>query len=325
MGDAPVRIGLLNNLRAGRSEERVSRLLQFLKGHPDVISVETDSAFAVPEALTELARQQVELLVVNGGDGTLQHALTEILGQRAFDGRVPLVAPLRGGRTNMSALDLGAHRDPGKGMQALIAAAREGTLEERIEPRQVIRAEYGPTRKSLYGMFFGGGMIYRAIELNHRVFKQDARSQGVFGASLITAGLIGRACVGSKDGILAPNKVHVLLDGEPAPQGEFLMVISSTLTRLFARMRPFWGRGPGNLRFTSIASGAERLFQAAPGILRGRPPRFVTEEAGYLSRNVKCAELRFDCGFTVDGELVGGDSDCVVTLTADDTVHFVRA
>ncbi len=320
-----MRIGLLNNLRAGRSEDRVAKLLQFLKGHPDVISVETDSALAVPEALSELARQQVELLVVNGGDGTLQHALTEILGQQAFEGRVPLIAPLRGGRTNMSALDLGAHRDPVKGMRALIASARAGTMEERIAPRQVLRAEYGPTRQTLYGMFFGGGMIYRAIELNHRVFKQDARSQGVFGASMITAGLIGRASAGSKDGILAPNKVQVLLDGEPVHQGEFLMVISSTLTRLFARMRPFWGTGPGNLRFTSIASAAPRLFKAAPGILRGRPSSLVSEEAGYLSRNVKCAEMRFDCGFTVDGELVGGETDCVVTLTADDTVQFVRA
>ena len=320
-----MRIGLLNNLRAGRSEERVSQLLQFLKGHPDVVTVETDSARAVPEALSELARQHVELLAVNGGDGTLQHALTEILGHRAFDGRVPLVAPLRGGRTNMSALDLGAQRDPVKAMRALIASARDGTLEERIQPRHVLRAEYGADKQFLYGMFFGGGMIYKAIELNHRLFKQDARSQGVVGASLITAGLITRASVGVSDGILAPNKVQVLLDGEPLSHGEFLMVISSTLTRLFARMRPFWGTGPGNLRFTSISSSADRFFRAAGGILRGRPSSFVAEETGYISRNVKCAELRLDCGFTVDGELVPSGAGCVVTLTADDTVQFVRA
>ncbi len=189
----------------------------------------------------------------------------------------------------------------------------------------MLRAEYGADKQFLYGMFFGGGMIYKAIELNHRLFKQDARSQGVVGASLITAGLLTRASVGISDGILAPNKVQVLLDGEPLSHGEFLMVISSTLTRLFARMRPFWGTGPGNLRFTSISSGSDRLFNASAGILRGRPAAFVTEDAGYLSRNVKCAELRFDCGFTIDGELVDAGAGCVVTLTADDTVQFVRA
>lgn len=320
-----MRIGLLNNLRAGRSADRVSRLLRFLKGHPDVVTVETDSALAVPEALSELARQDVELLAINGGDGTVQHALTEILGHRAFEDRVPLVAPLRGGRTNMSALDLGAQRDPVKGMAALIAAAREGTLEQRIRPRQVLRVEYGPERQFLYGMFFGGGMIYRAIELNHRLFKQDARTQGVFGATLVTAGLVAKASMGRIEGILEPNKVQLLLDGEPVPTGEFVMVISTGLHRLFAGMRPFWGQGPGGVRFTAISSGAQRLAQAVPGILRGRPRPFVGEDTGYLSRNVKCAEMRFDCGFTVDGELVMPEPGCVCTLTADDCVQFVRA
>lgn len=320
-----MRIGLLNNLRAGRSRDRVSKLLQYLKGHPDVITVETDSALAVPEALSELARQDVDVLAVNGGDGTLQHALTEILGHRAFEGRVPLIAPLRGGRTNMSALDLGAHRNPVTGMSQLIAAAREGTLEERIMPRQVLRAEYGPEKDFLYGMFFGGGMIFKAIELNHRLFKQDARSQGVLGATMVTAGLIGRACVGDRDGILAPNKVQILLDGEPLPQGEFSMIISTTLTRLFAGMRPFWGMGPGGVRFTAIATEARQIAKAAPGILRGKPRPMVSDEAGYTSRNVKRAEMRFDCGFTVDGELVRPEPGCVASLTADDTVQFVRA
>jgi hypothetical protein len=320
-----VRIGLLNNLRAGRSADRVSEVLQFLKGHPDVVTVETDSARAVPEALSELARQDVELLAINGGDGTVQHALTEILGHRAFEDRVPLVAPLRGGRTNMSALDLGAHRNPVKGMAGLIAAAREGTLAERIEPRHVLRAEYGTERSFTYGMFFGGGMIYKAIELNHRLFKQNARSQGVIGATMITGGLLARAFVGQTDGILEANKVQMMLDGDPVASGEYRMIIASTLNRLFAGMRPFWGQGAGGVRITGITSTAQRLPSAAPGILRGKPRPFVSEETGYMSRNVKCAEMRFDCGFTVDGELVRPEPGLSVKLTADDRVQFVRA
>ncbi len=101
-----MRIGLLSNLRAGQSGPQVSRLLRFLRRHPQVHHEETDSAGAVPEALSSLAKQNVDLLVLNGGDGTLQHALTEILDQGEFE-RVPLIAPLRGGRTNMTALDLG--------------------------------------------------------------------------------------------------------------------------------------------------------------------------------------------------------------------------
>ena len=94
-----MRVGLLNNLRAGRNDARVHRLLDFLSHHPAVIHVETTCAEAVTDVLAEFAREDVELLVVNGGDGTLQRVLTAILGDDAFDGRRPLVAPLRGGRT----------------------------------------------------------------------------------------------------------------------------------------------------------------------------------------------------------------------------------
>ena len=61
-----MRIAVLNNLRAGRSNAKVSRILSLLRSYPDVFHVETDSAHALPEVLAEIARQNVNLLVVNG-------------------------------------------------------------------------------------------------------------------------------------------------------------------------------------------------------------------------------------------------------------------
>ena len=328
-----MRIGVVNNLRAGKSQEQVSRMLGFLRSHPDVLHVETDNVGVMPEALAELSRQEVDLLVVNGGDGSLQYVLTEILGSRVFGDRVPLVAPLRAGRTNMSAMDLAADRDPLRGLAELIACAEDGRIAERVEPRRVLRVSYGhgiygSQRAAQYGMFFGAGMIKRAIELNHRLFDQENQRrviEGVPGATLVTAGLLGRLITGDKSGILAPDKVQILLDGQSVEQGEFHMIIASTLSRLFARMRPFWGQGPGGVRFTAFAAPSERFGAAALGILRGKPASWVTPEKGYTSRNVEQAELRMNCGFTVDGELWQPDSDRSIALTAERVVHFVRA
>jgi diacylglycerol kinase (ATP) len=302
----------------------VSRLLQFLKRHPDIVNVETDSAQVVPEALSEMARQEVSLLVVNGGDGTLQHALTEILSHEAFDGRVPLIAPLRGGRTNMTALDFKAHRDPIKGMAGIIDAVNSGTLDARVEDRNVLRVKYGPGKNVLYGMFYGGGLIAKAIGLTHNLFPYG-RSQGVFGATVVTSALVARAALSDNQGILAPNKVDIRLDGESMEQSEFTMVISSTLNRLFAGMRPFWGEGPGPVKFTSIATGAHKFGRVAPSILRGRPRASVTPDNGYTSTRSQRVDMRFDCAFTVDGELVQPEPGRVVTITADDRLRFIRA
>lgn len=82
-----MRIGLLNNLRAGRSEVQVARLLKCIERHPDILHVETTHAAAVPEALGEFAREGVDVLAVNGGDGTLMRVLTEVIGSGEFDDR----------------------------------------------------------------------------------------------------------------------------------------------------------------------------------------------------------------------------------------------
>jgi len=320
-----MRIGLLNNLRAGRNETRVHRLLGYLGSHPQVAHVETSSAAVVPEALSELARNEVELLVINGGDGTLQHALTEILGRGEFGERVPLVAMLHGGRTNMTALDLGTQRDPVRAMASLIEAARSGQIRERTVERRVLHVRYGPGYESRYGMFFGAGVIHRGIEMVHRVFP-PGRSQGVLGASLVTGALLGRlALFGDTHGVLTPDKVQMLVDGWPADRGESRLVMASTLDRLFLRMRPFWGSGPGGVRFTALAANAKQLKRALPGILSGRPGHVVTERNGYMSRNAKRVDLELGCGFTVDGELVEPWPGRILSITAENTLRFVRA
>ena len=99
-----MQIGLINNLRAGRNYKQVSRILGLLRSYPHVWHVETDRAGALPDAIADLARRKIDLLVVNGGDGTLQHTLTELLVDRPF-GKPPMIAPLAGGSANMTALD----------------------------------------------------------------------------------------------------------------------------------------------------------------------------------------------------------------------------
>ena len=317
-----MRIGLLNNLRAGGNRDQVWRLLRLLRDFPEVLHVETDSTGAVPEALSDLSRQEVDLLVINGGDGTLAYALTEILEHRVFDDRVPHIAVLRGGRTNMAALDLGSGRNPVRSLEELIYAARQGRIAERTLHRDVLRAEYdGEVR---CGMFFGGGLIHRGVDVVHGNFPQG-RARGVFGSTVVVGGLLTKLLVSRGDGILAPDKAQVMIDGELIAPGEFTVFMASTLPRLFSRLRPFWGAGPGGVRFTALAADTAKLGRSLPGILSGRPGRHVTEANGYLSRNCKKVELRFDCGFTIDGEQSAPRSGRAVSITAENTVRFVRA
>lgn len=317
-----MRIGVLNNLRAGRSGPRITRVLSFLHNHPEVAHVETESGEDVPRALAVLADQGVDLLVINGGDGTLQRTLTALLHDNVFP-TLPLIAPLRGGRTNMSALDIGSRRNPVAALSALIAAAQQDVLAQHIVERAVLRIDLGSTGKVHYGMSFGVGLIPRAIELTHQLFPHG-RAQGVFGSTLVTATLIGRAVFSSADGILTPNRMHIHLDGQPVEHEQFYLAIATTLNRLFLKLRPFWGDEDAPLRFTAVASTASRSLPAALRILRGQPPHHTGSLSGYTSRNVHQADLRLNGRVTLDGEMFTPPADGTVRLTADRRVRFVR-
>ena len=318
-----MRIGVLNNLRAGRRAPDAQRVFELLQRRPDVIHVETERAHDVAEALAELERFEVDVLAIHGGDGTVQLALTELL-RDPLRARLPAIAPLRGGRTNSTSTDLGAVRHPAEGLTRLLEAADAGELDRLAVTRPVLRVRSARRGPDQYGMAFGAGLIYRAIGVVHRVFP-PGRSQGLFGASVMLAALLMKLMLRPKRGILAPDKCDVRGDGRDLGDPELYLLIASTLDRLFLRMNPFWGTGPGGVRLTAISSRAQRIPRAAPGILRGSPPEWATPERGYTSARLECAKLRISCGFTIDGELFAPEPEEEIELTADHRIRFLRA
>jgi diacylglycerol kinase family enzyme len=323
LGDTAVRIGVLSNPRAGRSAERASQMASLLGGQPDVMHVLTDGPESLRDTLARFASQDVNLLVVNGGDGTLMQTLTVLLGQGIFE-QLPLVAPLRGGRTNMTAIDIGCQRDSSKALASLIEAARGRKLAEHIVDRPVLRIDLGPEDGVQYGLFCGMGLIHRAVDFIHRAFPPTKRARGTTGAGVLVGLLVTRVAFRGASGIVRPDRIAITLDGQAHPDRDFQLAIATTLTKLFLRMNPFWGEEAAPVRFTTIAVGAAQKLRSAAGIFRGRPRAQVRAGRGYDSRNVNRVELGLDCGLCIDGELFAERRNRVVTIEADHRIRFVR-
>jgi diacylglycerol kinase (ATP) len=318
-----VRIGVLSNLRAGENDTNVSRMLAFLKRHPDIVHVELDTDVHVSEALTILRQQGVEILAVNGGDGTLQRVLTEILSPHIPSPR-PLIAPLRGGRTNMTTLDIGSHRSPMVALSTILKSICEGSVEDRIVKRPVLRVNLGPGLGVQYGMFFGAGAIHRTIELKHRILPKR-HFQGVLGSGAFVGTLVARAVFGSLQGLLTPDSAAMWLDNQSLKREEYLLVMATTLRRLFLNIQPFWGQEAAPIRFTAISANAPRSLIAAVKIVCGYPPARSIQKAGYMSRNVHQAMVQLDCGVIIDGELFAPQPGRIVRIETDRRIRFVRS
>ena len=304
---------------------QIPRLRAFLQAHPYVAHAQTESAEDVPQALADLADREVELLMIYGGDGTLQHVLTELLKRRTFGESLPMIAPLRGGSTNMTALDLGAHRNPIKGVADVLRAIEENRLHERVCERHVQHVTSKQGDVDQYGMFFGSGTIYRAIEQVKRIFPTGGAAQGSFGSALVTSRLIFKRMLRKKsNGMATTDHFRIHLDGTPTGDEDYNIVMTSTLHRLISGIRPFWGTESAPVRFTAVAARAEKFGLAVPGLLRGKVNGRITVEKGYTSHNIHQAELCLDCGFTIDGELHAPEGRTLI-ITATDRLKFVRA
>ena len=321
------RLGLLSNRQAGLRDGSLAALAPVLAQTSEVVHIVTESREQLPDALARFVEQDVRVLAVNGGDGSLQQVLTEILRRPTFD-RLPAIAPLSGGRTNMSAADIGSAAPPTAGLTALLRAWRSNLLAERMVERPVLRLDAGPGLGERYGLFFGSGVIQRALAFKHGLYPRR-RLQGLFGAGLFLAGAVLAVARGPRTGMFGPDDIGLAFDdaGDSVEHGEtqpFQLVMATTLTRLLLRVRPFWGREDAPLRCTTISARAVRSPRAVWRIVRGLPPPFGPD-SGYESRNVERLSLRMSCGFTIDGELFDPQPGRVLHLSTDRRLQFVRA
>ncbi len=317
-----MRIGVVHNTRSERNKQGVAQLRSVLEGASDVVELDLADGTTPGGILRELAARETGLVVINGGDGTVQILLTALLEERPFV-ELPLVAILPRGMANMTAKDCGLGRGDPATVRRLLAAARAGELGRHLVERRVLRIAgaigVGPQR----GMFFGAAGIFDAINL----CKDTVHTRGLKGewANVTTLlKLLAGWAVGKRPpGMLEGVPVEADIDGEVRLQRE-LLLLATTLDRLVLRARPFWNPRGRALRYTSIAYPPSHLLRSSWRVLYGGDSRASLPADCYFSRNADRVALHLDAPFTIDGEDFAASAGEPLVLTAPDVVRFVR-
>jgi hypothetical protein len=312
-------VGLISNPASGHNRDQFERIHTRVAGCPGIVHLVTHGMADVKPALAELARREVRVLAINGGDGTASHILGELLKSRLFD-PPPLIVLLPGGTANMNAGDIGAR---GSLRQATERFCRwcEGARDTAglLEQRALMRVQVAGEAEPRYGMFLGGGAIIQGTEYAHR----EVHARGLrddFSLALTTV----RTVWGVLRNDPAFNRhvtVELALDEGAAVTHDTLILAISTLQRLAFGMRPFWGKGPGALRLTLFEQGCSRFARTFFSIVRGRPGRNAVPESGYISHNANTIRLRLDGKLNLDGEILVANGQ--VDISASRPLDFL--
>lgn len=322
-----IRLGVLSNPGSRRNKRGLGELHDLLDSAPNAQHVVLETIEQVPQILAGFARDGVEVVAVAGGDGTVQAVLTEYFGRRSLP-KVPKLAVVPRGTTNMIADDCGLKRRGIEGLRRILGATPE-EVEAACLPRRILRVENVLNAETQCGMFFGGAGICRAIEAcRSKVHPMQLQSDTA--AAVTLAGLLGRWLLGrsrADDRIFYGDRMTLRIDGGAAIETSSLIILATTLERLILGSRPFWGGGPrasgGDLRFTEIAYPPQGLLRHAPRILYGGEDRKLPESS-YRSWSAARVELEMECRFTLDGEFFEPVPGQPLVLTAADEARFVR-
>ncbi len=266
------RVALLSNPRSTGNRAILPRVRSFCAANLDIFHYEVEHVDQIGTALRTIARVEPRILVINGGDGTVQAALTELYHGRHFGAAPPPVAVLPNGKTNLIALDLGSVGDPLTALQRVVNLARTD-FSSRVVARELIALTHGGANsRPVLGMFLGGaGLADSILFCRNKVYPLGLPN--VFCHVLTAFAVLISLLFGIRAAFLPPlpEPVTVSLMRHGVLHGRFALLIVTTLQKLLLGS----GTGPsvatgGALKLMMVDQSPLALMRAIAAGISGR-------------------------------------------------------
>ena len=231
---APPLIGLIRNRRSHLNEKAAPAAAV-----PDgVIATSPRRREEIPGILADFARQRVDCIAIDGGDGTVRDVLT--CGAGVFGDSWPALIILPNGKTNALAHDLGI--PAGWTLDDAAKALRAGQIARR---RPLVISQRDNAKAQVRGFIIGAGAFNRAIALGQRSHDLGAFNAAVVGVTAVWSvvqALLGSARNGWRRGTRMRLRDE---DGSEVPHfgglpsDERYLLLASTLESFPAGIQPF--------------------------------------------------------------------------------------
>ncbi|MEE4204696.1 MAG: diacylglycerol kinase family protein [Erythrobacter sp.] len=252
-------------------------------------------------ALADLAARDIDLLVINGGDGTVRDVLT--CGAGLFGDDWPPIAVLPKGKTNALTIDLGVPKD--WTLQAAIEALDSGGTVCRRP--MAIESLDDPGSRHVFGFIFGAGAFTtatRAGQVSHRLGAFNSLAVGATALWALAQSLFATRGNPWRKGArmairLGASEAPMAHSGKGDP--EFRQALfASTLERLPAGLVPF-GKLRHGLKLVAVDQISRLTTLSVPAIMRGYGVSGLRERGIH---QIAAAQFTLDIDdqFILDGE-----------------------
>ena len=312
-------VALVNPLSFRMSlHDRATRSAERVRAHAGEV-FEVTNLTEIEQSLAQALQQSVRHLVIAGGDGTLQGAVSYLARHLGPD-EMPELILLSAGRTNYVAEDIGTRRHFLDTLERILT-----TPPDRLHmvERPTLKLEH-PSIGQQHGFFMAGAMVDQVIRYAHRwQARHDTWLHRRHAASTAAVASLALRWMLRRHRFDLP-RLAIETDHFGRIDHAIRFLILSTLNHNDSLVDPYAQRGTGPVRVTAIAAGAKRLPLRLSKIARGRFSAEMTVENGYLSGC--CSEVMINniASITLDGQEFDLDRRHPLTVAAGPMFRFLR-
>jgi diacylglycerol kinase family enzyme len=305
-------IGIITNPRARKNAEdpaRIERLRQILDVEGTVRQARALEEIA--DIARDFRRSGVDILVIDGGDGTIHHTVSAFITIYG-DAGLPPIAILRGGTMNTIANSLGIKGRSEEILRRVVRTVKEGC------PLEVIRA-HALGVNDRYGFIFGLGFPVSLLSAYYR-----GRGRGRWKSMRVLFQiLLSTIKEGDGEGnFFLPFEADIWLDGEKLPMGRYTAILGSTVKGVGLGFKPTRrvGKNKGLFQILCLGMGAKRMALNALKVL------FRMELRGHMlfDRMATRALIRLQrqADMQIDGEIFVNQWE--IRLQVGPSILFIR-
>ena len=286
-------IGIINNPRSKKNllyPDRI-RKLGYLLGERGE-SKATKSLEELEDCLGEFKKQKIDILAINGGDGSNHVTLTKLVKLWGRD-PLPKIALLRGGTLNTIARSFGINGRPEYILHNIAGKYSEGLpFKTTVANLLCVNGKYS--------FLFGNGVV--ANFMKH--YYDTGKPSPSHGVKVVAEGVFS-AIAGTPlaKKWLKPVVADVTIDGEKQGLREFTSILAATIEDIGVGFKP-WFRAfdeMDNFHILLFHGSAVQIIKEMPYFYFGRPPspRLTAET---LAKHVHL-EAEEPFSYTLDGDM----------------------
>lgn len=319
-------VALLSNPQSTGNRAKLPDIRHFCIQEDDVFHYEVEEVDQIGEALSSIAQTRPSILVVNGGDGTVQTVLTALYTGKYFEKHmVPPVAVLPNGKTNLIALDLGAEGDPVVALQKILDIAR-GDLDSHIVKRELIALSDSSDKPPVLGMFLGGaGLADLIIYCRDTIYPLGLPNgiSHVIAAFALLISMFIRAPLSFLPRAARPISVSLMQQGQI--KGNFSLLVMTTLERLLVGTHVFQQdpQDKGSMKLMMVDQNPFHLIHAVAAGIVGRLGKSRIKGV-HLKQDDEIRIAGERSHLILDGEVFYADNEHPVILRHTEPISFVK-